>query len=154
MRTELGNTAGVWNSDQGAFISEAHKTLASVLHDYNPNFSLVWVPPKDRDASDVKPFAILDSTPGIQPYIVRYLSETEMTDTTAVLAWVFEGDLSKNRAVDVFAKITAREKAAELLQLRQREAELEDIIEFGAFVASGGRDKLHSFKHNGRKYER
>lgn len=154
MSTHLAQHSTVYDSEQGAFISEAHKTLATVLHDYNPHFSLVWIPPKDRDATDIKPFAILDSSPGLEPYVMRYLSEAEMQDTSAVLAWVWEGDLSRQRAVDVFQKIETREKAAEALQLRTRQAELEDIIDFGAFMATGGREKKHTFHHNGREYRR
>lgn len=152
METHLSQTAGTWDSASGAFISESHAHLAQVLNDYNPNFSLVWVPPKDRDATDVKPFAILDSSPGRPPYIIRYLSDAEMSNPAEVLAWVFEGDLSKHRAVDVFQKIEARERAEQILKLKKEEDELEDRIQFGEYVF--GDRSPNYMKHNGQTYRK
>lgn len=150
--THLNEVAGVWDSEAGAFISESHARLAAVLHDYNPYFSLVWVPPKDRNASDTKPFAILYSGPGKPPHIIRYLSEHEMADTTEILAWIFDGDLSKHRPADVFQKIENRERAQQLLQLKKKEAELADAQEFAEYVFS---DKSpNTFKHNGQTYRK
>jgi hypothetical protein len=149
MQTHLSEAAGTWDSESGAFISESHRHLAEILHDYNPYFSLVWIPPKDRDATDVKPFAILSDEPGKPKHIIRYLSETEMLNPQAIMGWIFEGDLSKHRAVDIFSKIEAREKAEELFRLKKKEDELEDIMEFGSFV---GRTRLNTFRHNGKVY--
>jgi len=152
METHLHESAGTWDSASEAFISAKHQRLAQVLHDYNPYFSLTWIPPKDRDATDTKPFAILDSSPGRPPYIVRYLSDGEMDNPTEVLSWVFEGDLTKHRASDVFSRMESRRVAEEALILKQREEELEDIIDFGAF-AFGDRSP-HFMQHNGRAYRK
>src|SRR5262245_9595773 len=130
MTTNLGQAAGTWSSEDGAFISESHARLAEALHDYKPYLSLVWIPPKDRDATDTKPFAILDSSPGQAPYIVRYLSEHEMADPTSILAWVFEGDLSKHRPVDVLKRMELRESAEQLLQMKQQMDAAQDQQEF------------------------
>ena len=150
--TTLGQSAAVWNSELGCFVSDSHVQLAGVLHDYNPSFSLVFIPPKDRDATDTKPWAILDSSPGVKPYIMRYLSDEEMKDTNAVLAWIFEGDLSKNRPADVFDKIQARERAEEILKLKAREEQLEDAQEFAEFAFTS--KSPHTFKHNGQTYRK
>ena len=48
----------------------------------------------------------------------------------------------------------SKENAKKLMELKRQEDELEDRIEFGAFIATGGRDKKHTFTHNGRKFER
>lgn len=155
MQTHIGEAAGTWDSDSGAFINEKMRHMAVVLQDYNPYFSLVWIPPKDRDATDVKPYAILDSTPGPNPpYVMRYLSEVDMSNPTAVLAWIFDGDLSKHRPSDVLTRIQNRETAEKLMQLKKEEDELEDIIDHGAFLASGGRNKLNYIRENGRTLER
>ena len=156
METSFAGSSQVYNSEVGEFISEAHRTLATVLKDYKPTFSLVYIPMKDRITQQdrEKPFAILDSPPGLPAHIVRYLTEAEMKDTPAVLSWIFKGDLMKHRPNDIMAQIEAEEAATQLLQQRQREAELEDIIEFGSFVASGGREKLHNFRHNGIEFKR
>ena len=149
MQTHLAESAGVWDSTQGAFISTEHQKLAEVLSDYNPYFSLVWIPPKDRSTNDTRPFAILDSSPGKAPYIVRYLSDAEMRDATSILTWVFEGDLSKHRPVDVLTRIELREKAQQLLDLKTQEerlAEEQDKLEFLA------KTPLNKFKIGDRVY--
>lgn len=134
----------------GCFVSDAHVHLAAVLRDYNPHFSLVFIPPKDRDETDTKPWAILDSSPAGAPYVMRYLSDDEMKDTNAILAWIFEGDLSKHRPADVFDKIKAREAADELLKLKEREEHLEDTADFADFLWN--RSPKHTIKHDGVTY--
>lgn len=149
---DLDNTLSTptWNSEFGAFISDAHVHLAGVLHDYNRNFELQFIPPKDRGATDTKPWRIVDNTPGVKSYVMRWLSDEEMKDTNAILAWIFEGDMSKHRPVDVFDRMQAKERADELLKLKKREEELEDISDFGDFVF--GSRSPHTFKHNGQTY--
>jgi hypothetical protein len=155
MQSHLSENATVWNSEQGAFISAAHERLAEVLHEYNPYFSLTWIPPKNRDASDTKPFAILNSAPGRAPHIIRYLSEAEMLDTTGVLAWIFEGDLERNRPNDVFARIEARENAEKMLQLKARMEEAESREDFANWVFGEGAGHAGFYaKHNGQAYNR
>jgi hypothetical protein len=143
MQTHLAEAAGTWDSSQGAFISSAHQRLAEILADYNPHFSLVWIPPKDRSAEDTKPFAILDSSPGRAAYIVRYLSDSEMKDPATVLAWVFEGDLSKHKPVDVLQRMELREQARQLLELKEQEDRLAEEQDKLDFIA---RTPLNKFK--------
>ena len=156
METSLNRSAAVWNSDLGEFISDDHQHFAEILHDLKPTYSLVYIPKNERVTADdrSKPWAILEDRPGKPPYIVRYLTEVEMNRPQEVLSWLLEGDLDRNRPVDVLARIEARENAERLMAMKRREAELEDIISFGSFVASGGRDKLHTFHHNGQTYRR
>lgn len=152
MQTNLMSSASTWDSSLGCFISDAHVHLAAVLHDYNPHFSLVFIPPKDRDATDTKPWAILDSSPARPPYIMRYLSDEEMKRPSEVLSWIFEGDLSKHRPSEVFDKIRSREAAEALLKMKREEEELEDRLEFGKYVF--GDTSPNYFKHNGRRYRK
>lgn len=154
MQSHLNEVAGVWDSSTGAFLSEKHQRLAEILHDYNPHYSLIWIPPKDRSATDTKPYAILDSSPASAPYIMRYLSEVEMMNPGEVLAWIFDGDLSKKRPIDVLRKIENRENAEELMKLRQKEEELEDMSELAGFMMTGGRNKLNTYRHNGKVFRR
>lgn len=142
----------VWDSELGCFISDAHVQLAAVLHDYNPHFSLRFIPPKDRDDTDTKPWQIVDNTPGVKTYVMRNLTDEEMKDTNAILAWVFEGDLSKHRPVDVFDRIQARERAEELLKLKDKEDRLADAQEFAQYAFSDR--SPHTFNHNGQTYRK
>lgn len=154
MQTHLSEAAGVWDSDSGAFISAKMQRMAEILNDYNSNFSLVWVPPKNRDATDTKPYAILDSTPGIPPYIMRYLSEVEMNDPAAVLAWIFDGDTSKHGRNDILMKIQNRENAEQLLNLKAEDDAAQDRQDHIAFYAGGGRNKLNYVREHGKTLAR
>lgn len=157
MTTSLTSSSQVWNSELGEFISDEHRRLAEILHDYHPGrYSLVFIPIKDRVTPEeiAKPFAILEHRQG-DSSIVRYLSEAEMRDPAGVIAWVYAGDLTKHRPNDVIAQIEAREAADKLIALKREEDDLEMRIDHIAFMSSGGREKKHTVNlGNGRKYER
>jgi len=155
METHLSENATVWDSATGAFISTAHQRLAEVLNEYNPYFSLVFIPPANRDATDTKPFAILDSSPGKPKHIIRYLSEREMENPSEIIGWIFNGDMSKHRPVDVFQRLENERVAKELLDLKAREEEAEAREDFADWVFGEGPGHAGNFaKHNGQTYRR
>lgn len=149
METTLNRSSQVYNSDLGEFISEAHAHLAQVLNDYKPTLSLVYIPKKDRSADDTKPWAILDSPANLPPHIIRYMSDAEMQNPAEILAWIFEGDLSKHRPDDVFARMEAKRAAQELMDLKRQEEELADHMDLIDFAV---RTNKNTWKHNGRTY--
>lgn len=149
METTLNRSSQVYNSDLGEFVSEAHSHLAQVLHDYKPTLSLVYIPKKDRDETDVKPWAILDSPANMPAHIIRYMTDAEMQKPAEVLAWIFEGDLDKHRPDDVFARMEAKRAAEELMNLKKQEEELADHMELIEFAAKTNKN---TWKHNGRTY--
>lgn len=149
METTLNRASHVWNSDLGEFVDERHAHLAQILQDYKPTLSLVYIPKQQRDETDTKPWAILDSPANLKPHIIRYLSDMEMEKPQEVLAWIFEGDLDKHRPDDVFARMEAKRAAEELFRLKKEEDELGDFYEKLEFAA---KTNLHTWKHNGRTY--
>lgn len=149
MSTALSQSSTVWNSDLGEFVSDAHSHLAAVLQDYKPTLSLVYIPKKDRDATDTKPWAILDSPANMPTHIIRYLSDVEMQNPSEILAWIFEGDLNKHRPDDIFARMETKRMAHELLNLKQQEEELAYHKDLIAFAVNTNK---HSWKHNGKRY--
>lgn len=156
MITSLGQSAQVYNSDLGEFVRDDHVRFAEILQDLKPSYSLVYIPQKDRKTPEdqQKPWAILDSPDNTAPYIVRYMSEEEMKEPHKILAWLFDGDIVRHGAQNVLARIEAEEKAKQLLEFKRREDELEDMIELGEFMFTGGREKKHTVTHNGKKFER
>ena len=135
---------------------EDHIRFAQILQDFKPTYSLVYIPVKDRSTPEEqqKPWAIIDKPENMQEHVVRFLSEEEMKEPHKIIAWLFDGDVVRHGADNILRRIEAEENAKKLLELKRREDELEDRIEFGAFIATGGRDKKHTFTHNGRKFER
>lgn len=149
METSLNRSATVWNSDLGEFINEKHAHLAQVLQDYKNTLSLVYIPKEKRDATDTKPWAILDSPANMPAHIIRYLTDKEMEDPASVLTWIFEGDLSKHRPNDVFAKMEAKRAAEELMNLKKQEEDLADYLDLFEFAAKTNK---HTWRHDGRTY--
>lgn len=156
MFSTLGQSSQVYNSDLGEFVSEDHIRFAQILKDLKPTYSLVYIPAKDRTTPEekLKPWAIIDKPDNMQEYVVRFLSEQEMKEPYKIIAWLFDGDVVRHGADNVLRRIEAEETAKQLMELKRQEDELEDRIEFGAFIASGGRDKKHTVTHNGKKFER
>ena len=151
-QTHLHQSTMVYNSELGEFIDQRHAHLAQILRDYKSTYELVYIPKKDRDATDTKPWAILEHHPKTGNHIVRYLSEVEMNDPAGVLEWVFNADLDRNRPQDVLARIENRENAERLMDLKRQEEELEDKLDLVANLATGGRDKKSWYRHNGVTY--
>jgi len=156
MATSLGQSPQVYNSDLGEFVRDDHVRFAEILKDLKPTYSLVYIPQKDRSTPEEhqKPWAILDKPDSLQEYIVRYLSEEEMKEPHKILAWLFDGDLTRHGANNVLKRIEAEENAKQLLELKRQEDELEDRMEIAEFFVTGGRDKKHTFTYNGKKFER
>lgn len=144
----------VYSPERGEFVSQKHMDLASIIHDYNPNFELVYIPKSEQTAFNVKPFAIRDNTPGKPPYIMRSLTMLEMNNPAEILAWIFAGDLSKHRPIDVMKRIELQENAEKLLTMRRHEEELLDQAEIMSTIMVGGRNQKNYFRHNGRTYRR
>ena len=112
--------APLYSSELGEFLPSKAARLAEILHDYNPYLE------------DLRK------------------TEREIEDPGAILAWLFEGDLSKHGFSDIVARSKAKEAAEQLLQ-HKREAEIaEERQELASAIISGGRNKLNSFRHNGK----
>lgn len=144
----------IYNTEQQEFISGKHQRFAEILHDYNPYLSLSWIPPKARAAEDVKPFAIIDSSPWHEPHVVRYLTETELDRPDQILAWIFEGDLSKHSKASVLRRMELQELSAQLMDNKRQQEELDDRMEKGAFLISGGREGKHFIREGGKTFTR
>ena len=156
METYLGQSHNVYNHYLKEFVSEDDMLFAQILKDLKPTYNLVYIPLKDRTTPEEKqkPWAILDKPDNLPEYVVRYMSEEEMKTPHKIIAWLFEGDVVRHGAENVLKRIEAEENAKKLMDLKRQEDELEDRIEYGAFLMSGGRNKLHTVKHNGKKFER
>lgn len=152
MTSSLAHSGVAWDSSLGCFVSDAHVHLASVLQDYNSYFSLEFVPPKDREATDTKPWRIVDNTPGAKRYVMRWLSDEDMKRPSEVLEWIFNGDQSKHSTATIAQRIQSREAAEKLLDIRQQEEDAADRQDLLAFAVSS-RTK-HTWTHDGHTYRR
>lgn len=153
--TQLFGTQGTtYDSDLGEFISDSHVHLAAVIHDYNPDLSLVYIPKRDQTGFE-KPWAIVERNAHFGEQIIRTLSTEEMQNPSAVLAWLFNGDQRHNSAADILKRIENEALAQQLLAKKREMEELEDMADHMGFYLTGGRDRKHTIQYaKGQKIER
>lgn len=143
--------APFYSQEYGEFLSSKAARMQQVLHDYNPYLELVFIPRSKRDDTDTHPFAIRDTSPWRGGgYIVRHITEREMENPEAILAWLFEGDLSKHTADELWARNEAKKAAEDLMRMKREQDIAEERQDLVAALVSGGRNRLNSFRHNGK----
>lgn len=150
----LFGSATVYDSDLGEFVSDDHVRLARVIGDYKPTLSLVYIPKKDRGATDTKPWAILERDERFGEHVIRYLSDDEMKRPNEILAWVFAGDQDKHDRREIIARFDLEIAADQAMKMQRDLDERADMQEKVAFLAGGGRDKRHFVRHNGKTFRR
>jgi hypothetical protein len=145
----------VWSSELGEFVDQRHIILAGMLQDYDPRFSLAYLPAAQQGAfGQFKPFMIQERTNDGHLVDIRGLTHAEMEDPGAILAWVALGDVRKRGVDTVYAEIEFKRLADEAMKQRQLEEERADRMEMMETLARGGRDRKHFFRHNGQTFRR
>ena len=142
--------APFYSPEHGEFLSSKAARLQQVLKDYNPYLELVFVPSNRRDETDTHPFAIRDNSPWRRGYIVKHITEREMEDPEKILAWLFEGDLSKHGLSDIMARDKAKQAAEELLRMKREQDIAEERRELTEQIVKGGRYRKSAYRHNGK----
>ena len=147
--------AKVWSSELGEFVDQRHIILAGMLQDYDPRFSLAYLPASEQGAfGQFKPFMIQERRNDGSLVDIRGLTHAEMLDPAAVLAWLAFGDLARRGVNTVFAEMEFKRLAAEAMEERRREEERADRREMIETLARGGRDRKHFYRHNGKTFRR
>lgn len=103
-------------TESGHFVNEAHRRIAEIIADYDPNLRLAYIPDADRNPNDLteKPFAVIDLGDGTRPpTAIMFADECD----EKLLARVFNNDLQR---VDVFSKLRAEDSAKEAIEMKKR----------------------------------
>lgn len=137
----------ILDQDTGRFVSQEHMDIATIIQDYNPELHLVWIKPEDRvtDTDRKYPFAVMHFPRDGEPYIVMMVKENELDQR--ILARLFEADQAKG---DPLAKLNAANQAAQVMKEYRQAQEREELAEFHAALL---KSPLHTYRHNGKKYE-
>ena len=100
-------------SDEGRWVSEEFEMLARMVQDYDSQFELRWVPPEARETPEERkrPYVIWDTKIN-KPVLFAEETETPVD----IIARLFLGDTAKG---DVMARIDARNKAAEAIEMKK-----------------------------------
>jgi hypothetical protein len=116
---------------EGHFVSEHWLRFSEILHDFNPEMELRWIPPEKRDdVTTSKPYAIVHAPENRPHYIVMFASELD--DPREILARLFAGDIRRQR--NLLDIIDQQNAANEAFRLKQHDEELEVTSDFMHFL--------------------
>jgi hypothetical protein len=153
MATALNLQPENWDGNRNEFISQKMEDLHRILQMYSPTYDVVFNPEGRMIGGEPYNFAILESSPGREPYIVRYLKTSQLDNPTELRDWVAAGDTRRHRPDDIIARIEFEEAVKREERAKIQQAKLEADRDFTASAVRGGINKLHTYKHRGRKYE-
>lgn len=137
---------GIYDPEMGEFISDVHVHLAAIIHDYKPTLWLVHIPKKAQTGFE-KPWAIIERDPRFDEHVIRYLSDEEMRNPRAILAWLFAGDQDKQGAQAILERLEKEALAQQLLDNKAKQEQLADELDHIEFYTSGGRNHLHTIQY-------
>lgn len=133
-------------TEDGQFVSEDHKRIAEIIHDYDPALQLAWIPPAARGVEDDgKEFAVIHTQEGRPSYFVFFLSKDEVDHRVLTRLW--EAD---NKDKNVLTALEAQNAAIEAIRMKQNMDDLEDKKELVGSIIKSPKSK---YKHNGVAYQ-
>lgn len=136
-----------YDTDSGHFISGKHQRVAEIINEYDSDLFLAWIPPENRDETDVFPYVLIYFEPNGNGNAVSYWTEAELDER--ILEHVFENDFKKHSPNEIFDRMTAKNLARDLLTNKEIEDRYQEKLEFPKFLAE---TNLHTVTHKGRKY--
>lgn len=142
MHALLG-TSVRYDEASGHWVSAEFQRIAQVIHDFDPDLSLAWIPPEMRQANEVQAFAIICAPVGREQYIVRLLGEEELNEN--LIAWLFTHN-SNN--VNVLDAVEAKDAARKALEMQRELDEREEMLDIAKSML---KSPLHTYRHNGKK---
>lgn len=144
--------AGTYSSEHGQILDGNAMRFAQIINDYNPYFSLEFIPEMQRNGE--APYRIVDRTPTFAPNVVRYVTHEEMQRPEKVLTAIWKGDQRHHSAESILNDIELEDKARRLLDLKKQEEFALEQEELMAFAVGGGRDRKHYLRIGKHKIER
>lgn len=129
-------------TETGHWVNEKFSRIAEIIHDYDPEMELAWIPPERRGLIPDKPYAVVHKPDGLKEYVMFKLEEDELDER--VLARIFNGDA---KHVDVLANLEAMDRARKVMEMKERMDKAADRQDFIASVVGSHK---HSFRHNGK----
>lgn len=127
--------------EAGHMLSQEHLRIAQVIHDYDENLELAWIPPEARGINDIFPFAVIYNNPQTkQQEIVFRLRENEVDHRVIARLWS-----SDHNNGNVLERIEKEEQARQALDMLRKEDEAAEAKELAAWMIKAP----VGAKHNG-----
>lgn len=144
-------------TEDGQYVNEVHARIAEIIHDYDPELELAWIPPDKRGPKD-SAFAVIHRPMGHPTYIAFYVDEWECDER--VLARIFKGDV-RNHGGTILSDIDANNAAIKALTLHKSAEMMEEAHAKAQFVLKSSKDtididgvRIHSTKPSERLNQR
>jgi hypothetical protein len=128
--------------DDGRWVDENYERLARIVKDYDEMLELRWIPPENRTRDDKKPYIVVDTRTNTP---VIYASELDTPEE--ILAKIFDSD---NKHGNVLDRIEARENAAKIFRLKEKQDILEEIEDKVKFLIDS---PLNTLRMDGKKFD-
>lgn len=129
-------------AEDGHWVNDKFARISEIISDFDHRLQLVWIPPENRTAFDVKPYGILHTSDNGVQKMVMLIKEEDLDER--ILAHLFLNDTERH---DVIARLEAEELAQQVMRNKEKMEEAEARRDFIETVV---RSPLHSFKHKGR----
>jgi len=129
-------------AEDGHWVNEKFARISEIINDFDHRLQLVWIPPENRTAFDVKPYGILHTADNGAQKMVMLIKEEDLDER--ILAHLFLNDTERH---DVIARLEAEELAQQVMRNKEKMEEAEARRDFIETVV---KSPLHSFKHKGR----
>lgn len=111
-------------TEDGHWVSAETQRIAQIIHDYDPNLELAWIPPENRELNDTKPFAVMHTDRTGKKYVVMTLTEGEVDHRVLARLWAadnqngnvlsdLEATQAAHRAIEMQRTLEAQEEARE-----------------------------------------
>lgn len=128
-------------SEVDAWVSAEFQRLAEIVNDYDPHLFLEWIPPDKQETlyDKKKCFRIVDDR---NNKVVLWADS--ISNPKDILSRLWSMDLQRG---DVVGRMDAENRAAQVLQLKERMDELEAAKDLSAFII---KNKKSRWVHNGR----
>lgn len=142
-----------YSKEHAQFLPAKAARLAEILRDYNPYLELQFIPDNQRDGLEA-PFRIWDNSPWRGGYPVKSISAAEIEEPEKILAWLFQGDLSKRGLTDIMDDEEARQIADALVKAKRDEDIAAERQDLAAEILKGGRHNKSVYRHGGKVFRR
>lgn len=113
-------------TEDGRFVSEGFLHLSEVVHDYDHNLELRWIPTDKRTREDREPYVIWDTRTN-SPVIYA----SELDTPSGILTKLF---LSDNKTTNQLDRIEAAERAEKVMQMKERMEAMCEAHDISSFL--------------------
>lgn len=143
----LGGGALLLDPNSGTAMSQDHQYLAQAIYERYPGFRLAQIPMSERHTVEDReyPFAIVHEDSG---QIVKHFRDDELNINT-VFRWLYENDSAVHGEKKLYERFLAQQQKEQDIKRKATQEQVQQDTEFVHFLAT---NKLHTIRHEGRKF--